>query len=289
MAQQLTLNYAKGDDYLTQEALGNLELNRIYQMDCVDGMRLLPDESVDLIVSSPPYAEQRKKQYGGIPEKDYPEWTVKWMEEVKRILKPDGSVAINIRPHIRNGQISDYTLKTRLALREAGWVECEELIWIKPDSPPLGSIKRPRRAWESIHWFGKTGNVYCDVRANGNESDRVGFEGKKGVGDYKNGVKKASKGISRSKDYVEVGTSQVDRSDFNTHPAQYPVKLAEWLIKMLCREGGVVLDPFIGSGTTAVAALRSNRKFIGFELEPEYVEIANKRISDELKTIKGAN
>ena len=124
-------------------------------------MRLLPDESVDLIITSPPYAEQRKKQYGGIPEKDYPEWTVKWMDEVKRILKPDGSVAINIRPHIRNGQISDYTLKTRLALREAGWIECEELIWIKPDSPPLGSVKRPRRAWESIHWFGKTGNVYC--------------------------------------------------------------------------------------------------------------------------------
>lgn len=98
-------------------------------------------------------------------------------------------------------------------------------------------------------------------------------------------MKKASKGIARSKDYVEVGTSQVDKSDFNTHPAQYPVKLAEWLIKMLCREGGVVLDPFIGSGTTAIATLKTNRKFIGFEIVPEYVEIANKRINDALASL----
>lgn len=257
-------------------------LNKITQGDCLEVMQRIPDESIDLIATSPPYAEQRKNQYGGIPERDYPEWTLAWMEQARRILKPDGSVAINIRPHIKRGEISDYTLKTRLLLRENGWVECEELIWIKPDSPPLGSTKRPRRAWESVHWFSKTGQAYCDVYANGNISDRVGFESKKGVGDYKNGVSKAKKGVARSRDYVEVGTSQVDRSEYNTHPAQYPTALAEWIIKMLSRDSGVVLDPFMGSGTTAVAAVKTGRNFIGIELDPKYVEIGNRRISEAL-------
>jgi len=265
---------------LVKEFLGNLELNKVYCMDCIEGMRMIPDESIDLVVTSPPYAEQRKHQYRSIPEKEYPQWTVFWMNEVRRILKPEGSVIINIRPHLKNGQISDYVLRTRLALRENGWSENEELIWIKPDAPPMGSIHRPRRSWESLLWFGKSGKVYCNPKANGNESNRVGFESKKGVGEYKHGTSKAKKGISRCRDYVEIGTSKVDRSDYNTHPAQYPVQLAEWLIKMLSTKNSVVLDPFMGSGTTAVAALKNNRKFIGFEISKEYVEIANKRIND---------
>ena len=134
---------------------------------------------------------KEKKQYGGVPENDYPCWTVKWLNEAKRILTDEGSVFINIRPHISNGEISDYVLRTRLAIRESGWTECEELIWIKPDSPPLGSTKRPRRAWESILWFSKTGRPYCNTKANGRKSDRIGFENnKKSNSDLYNGKKK---------------------------------------------------------------------------------------------------
>lgn len=261
-------------------------LNTVTQGDCIDIMKQIPDESIDLVVTSPPYAEQRKNQYGGIPEQDYPKWSAAWMEEVKRILKPDGSVIINIRPHINGGQISDYVLRTRLKLREEGWKECEELIWIKPDAPPLGSIKRPRRSWESLLWFGKTGKVYCDPKANGVESSRIGLQGKKGVGEYINGTNEHVKGVARCRDYVSIAVSNVDRSEYNTHPAQYPTKLAEWIINMLSRENGVILDPFIGSGTTAVAAVNTNRQFIGIEKDPEYVEIAKRRI-DEALTKKG--
>lgn len=74
---------------------------------------------------------QRAYQYGGVKEKDYPQWTVDWMRLLKPKLKADASVCINIRPNIKNGEISDYVLKTRLALRADGWKECEELIWIK--------------------------------------------------------------------------------------------------------------------------------------------------------------
>ena len=70
-------------------------------------------------------------------------------------MTPDGSVLSSIRPHVKDGVLSDYVLRTRLALRETGWHECEELIWLKPDAPPLGSKLRPRRAWEAS--FGSAG------------------------------------------------------------------------------------------------------------------------------------
>jgi site-specific DNA-methyltransferase (adenine-specific)/site-specific DNA-methyltransferase (cytosine-N4-specific) len=255
-----------------------MELNKIICSDCKDFLLNCEDKIFDLVVTSPPYAQQRFRQYGGIPEEEYPLWTVEWMNICKRLLKPTGSVAIVIRPHIKNGQISDYVLKTRLAVRSAGWIECEELIWIKPDSPPLGAVRRPRRAWESILWFSTNKNPYCDPKANGIESDRVGFISVKGVGDYKQGISQPKKGIARCRDYVEVGTGKVDKSKENKHPAQYPEQLASWIIRLLSPEQGVVLDPFMGSGTTAVACIKENRKYLGIEVNPEYCQIANNRI-----------
>ena len=261
-----------------------IELNKIYNEDCLEGMKRIPDKSVSLIVTSPPYAQQRKKQYGGISEKEYPEWTVKWLREVKRILKDDGSVMINIRPHLKNGEISDYVLKTRLAIREDGWTECEELIWIKPDSPPLGSVNRPRRAWESILWFSKSGKPFCDTKANGLQSDRIGFESNKfehgGDSHVHAGQNKSRSGISRSRDYVEVGTGKIEKSI--DHPAMFPVHVPEYLIKMCSKKGDVVLDVFMGSGTTAVACINTDRNFIGFELDETYHTVANERIAKHI-------
>ena len=76
-------------------------------------------------------------------------------------MTPDGSVFLVIRPHVRDGVLSDYVLRTRLALREAGWHECEELIWLKPDAPPLGSKLRPRRAWEIDPLVQPGAQPYC--------------------------------------------------------------------------------------------------------------------------------
>ena len=126
---------------------------------------------------SPPYAEQRAGHYEGVSEEDYPDFTVQWMTALAPKMTPDGSVFLVIRPHVRDGVLSDYVLRTRLAVREAGWHECEELIWLKPDAPPLGSQKRPRRAWESILWFSRSAQPYADLKACGKESDRLGFEG----------------------------------------------------------------------------------------------------------------
>jgi len=252
---------------------------QIIQADCFTELPKFPHESLDLVVTSPPYAQQRAAQYGGISEKDYPAWTVKWMQVVRPLLKPTGSVAIVIRPHIHQHVLSDYVLMTRLAVRKE-WDEAEELIWIKPDSPPLGHIKRPRRAWESILWFAKDASkVFCDPKANGNISKRVGMETSKGVGDWKAGVCKAKEGIARCRDYVEVGTGQVDKSKENTHPAQYPEALVTWIIKLLCPKDGHVLDLFMGSGTTLVACAKLGIDTTGIEISEKYCDIARKRLT----------
>jgi site-specific DNA-methyltransferase (adenine-specific) len=86
-----------------------------------------------LVVTSPPYAEQRAGHYEGISEDDYPDFTVQWMTALAPRMRPDGSVFVVARPHVLKGVLSDYVLRTRLALRETGWHECEEMIWLKPE------------------------------------------------------------------------------------------------------------------------------------------------------------
>ena len=262
--------------------------------DCIDVLRTLPAGSVDSVVTSPPYAMQRKSTYGGVPEKDYPEWTVAWMQEVWRVLKDDGSVIINIRPHIKNGQISDYVLRTRLALREAGWVELEELIWFKRSSPPTGSPSRPRRSWESLLWFGKHGRAYGNPKANGQTVaprtgkanpwmtgqvvDREGWDhGLRGGMSFTEGMRTRCMNVAE----VNIGRkTEFERA--NPHPATYPWQLAEWCGKLITPPGGTILDPFTGSSSTGVAAIRNGWNFIGIDQSEEYIEMSNRRLNAEL-------
>ena len=255
--------------------------------DCLEVLRDLPDNSVDSVVTSPPYAMQRKSTYGGIPEKDYPEWTVAWMREVWRVLKDDGSVIINIRPHIKNGQISDYVLRTRLALREAGWCEMEELIWNKKGGAPLGSTRRPRRSWESLLWFGKHCSAYSAPKAAGEYRENVkGGRGRQGPHIRRSlaeGSGGSWSGVARVSDVVEMSTRlNANDSDLNRHPAPFPWQLAEWCGKLITPPGGTILDPFTGSSSTGVAAIRNGWNFIGIDQSAEYVEMSNRRLSEEL-------
>ena len=256
----------------------------LHHGDCIEVMRSMPAESVDAIVTSPPYAEQRKSTYGGIPEVDYPAWTVTWMAEAWRVLKPNGSVLINIRPHIKNGQISDYVLRTRLALREAGWNECEELIWDKPGSMPVGSTARPRRSWESILWFGKHGKPYADPKAAGGSYTQIQVG--KGRGGPHLSTKQAyathEPRRARVSDVAEFSTRlNKNNNEANNHPAPYPWQLAEWVGKLACPPGGTILDPFSGSASTGVAAIRNGWHYIGIDAIQEYVDMSRKRLEGE--------
>lgn len=259
---------------------------QLYVGDCADVMAALPAESVDAIVTSPPYAMQRKSTYGGIPETEYPAWAVAWMNEARRILKPDGSVIINIRPHIKNGVISDYVLRTRLALRDDGWAELEELIWHKKGSAPLGSTKRPRRSYESLLWYGKHGGAYSAPKAAGPMTTRVGLTpGGRGRGDYvgdkhRNGnVPPPEPVAARVSDVATLSTRLNEKSNgLNDHPAPFPWQLAEWCGRLITPPGGTILDPFNGSASTGVAALRNGWQYIGIDAAPEYIEMSGRRL-----------
>jgi site-specific DNA-methyltransferase (adenine-specific) len=251
----------------------------ILEGDCIDVMRTLPAESVDAIITSPPYAMQRKATYGGVPEPEYPAWTVAWMAEARRLLKPDGNVVINIRPHIRHGQLSDYTLRTRLALREAGWVEVEELIWHKRGAMPTGSPRRPRRSWESLHWFAKHGRSWADPKAAGTAPVRSDATWVNRA--VRNGWDHGIRGSMTSPEIARVTnvlTLSAKHGGGFDHPAPYPPALAEWVGKLICPPGGTILDPFSGSASTGVACIRNGWDYIGIEAMPEYAEMSRRRL-----------
>lgn len=268
------------------DLMGNIE---VHHGDCIEVMRDMPAESVDAIVTSPPYAEQRKSTYGGISEKDYPAWTVAWMTEARRVLKHDGSVIINISPHKSKGQLSDYVLRTRLAVRESGWAEIEELIWHKPNAMPGGKPDRPRRVWESLLWYGKHGNAWADPLANGTPyKDAKGmarrFQGgspaKRNGWEHKGG----SNGVTPIKEITRATNVVMAYKSGRTgieHPAPFPWELAEWCGKLICPPGGTILDPFSGSGSTGVAAVRNGWGYIGIDTVEDYVEMSLKRLEGE--------
>lgn len=252
----------------------------IYHGDCREVLPLLP--TVSAVVTSPPYAEQRANQYASITEADYPQFTVGWMSVVP--LAADGSAIVNIRPHLRDGLLSDYVLRTRLALAEAGWGECEELIWFKSGGGvgPYGSRYRPRRAWESLLWFSRTGRPWVDVKANGTPTKRTLTRGsiRKGEGEYISQIGPQTAGDpTRCEDVVDVPAGRWTNVGSGEHPAPYPPRLAEWCTRLICPPDGIVVDPFAGSGSTLVAAVASGRKAIGIELSERYCEIAATRLS----------
>lgn len=253
-------------------------MNQIICGDLLEKIPFLPDNSIDLVLTSPPYASQRKNLYKSINEEAYPVWCMDWMGALWHKLSPNGSVLIVIRTHLRQGAISDYVLKSRLLLREQGWIENEELIWFKRDAPPLGSLERPRRCFEQILWFSKSSKPYIDLYACGKETKKTTFAGSTRFGEAvvkkKNEFFKTKK--SRVTDVFDVPISYIEKGI--PHPAMYPTRLCENLILTFSKSGDTILDPFFGSGTTGMAAASLGREFIGIDASAEYCEIAKKRI-----------
>jgi len=258
-----------------------LSLNCISNGKCRDLIPQLPDDSVDVVVTSPPYADQRKKHYPGIPAEEYPTFTVDWMDRVILKLKAHGSVLIVIRPDLKKGAINDYVLRTRLALRDAGWHECEELIWLKRDGGAcMGSKYRPRRCYEHILWFSRTHDPFVDMKACGHWADDLSFRATSSGRHWKN---KRGAGQTKLTDVIDVPVRRNPRGI--DHPAMFSPELAETLIKSFCPEGGVALDPFAGSGNTCLAARNCGRDFYGFDIMAKYCELARKRLDDQDPTV----
>ncbi len=266
--------------------------NQILQGDCLQILPTLPDNCIDLIVTSPPYADQRKSTYGGIEPDKYVEWFLPIAGELKRVLKPEGSFILNIKERVVNGERHTYVLELIIALRKQGWLWTEEYIWHKRNSPPGKWPNRFRDGWERCLHFTKQKNfaMYQDeVRVpmgdwsqsrlkNLSETDKRRDNSKVGSGFGK----KISNWIGREWAYPDNVLHMATECSNKGHSATFPVDLPGWFIKLFTVPGDVVLDPFVGSGTSIVAAAQLNRNYIGIDLNQEYIQIAHQR----LKTMK---
>jgi len=260
----------------------------LYQGDCKEMLKRFPAESVDLIITSPPYADQRKSTYGGIHPDKYVEWFLPISEQLLHVLKPTGTFILNIKERVLNGERHPYVLELIISMRSQGWLWTEELIWHKKNCYPGKWPNRFRDAWERLLQFNKEKkfNMYQDeVRvpmgdwANTrlkklSETDKRRDNSKVGSGFGKNISNWLDKDMAYPTNVLYLATECSNRN----HSATFPERLPEWFIKLFTKQGDTVLDPFMGSGTTIVVAQRMNRKAIGIDILPEYYNITTERL-----------
>lgn len=264
-------------------------LNQIIQGDCEAVLAHIPDNSVDLIFTSPPYADQRKKTYGGIKPDDYVDWFLPKTEQFLRVLKPSGTFILNIKERVANGERHTYVLELILKMREQGWLWTEEFVWHKKNSYPGKWPNRFRDSWERLLQFNKqrkfsmyqesvmvpVGNWAKGRLSNLSNTDKTRDESKVGSGFGKN----ISNWVGRKKVYPTNVIHMATECNNVGHSAAFPIDLPNWFINLFTKPNDVVLDPFLGSGTTAVAATKLGRNYLGIDTSEEYCHIAKNRIS----------
>jgi site-specific DNA-methyltransferase (adenine-specific) len=260
----------------------------LYLGDCKKVLKKLPENSVDLIFTSPPYADQRKNTYGGIHPDKYVEWFLPIAQELLRVLKPTGSFILNIKERVVDGQRSTYVLELILEMKKQGWLWTEEYIWHKKNCYPGKWPNRFRDAWERLLHFNKNKkfNMYQDEvmvpmgnwaksrLRNLSDTDKTRDESKVGSGFGKN----ISNWIDRELAYPTNVIHLATECNNKNHSAAFPEGLPEWFIKLFTKEGDTILDPFMGSGTTNFVAQRMMRNSIGIEIMQEYYEMVKSEI-----------
>lgn len=264
--------------------------NQIYSGDCLDVLKTFPDESVDLIFTSPPYADQRRKTYGGVSPDEYVGWFLPRAEQFQRVLKPTGTFILNIKERVVNGERHTYVIDLILEMRKQGWLWTEEFIWHKKNSYPGKWPNRFRDNWERLIQFNKSKkfNMYQDAvmvpvgdwakerLSKLSQTDKTRDESKVGSGFGKNVSNWLGRSLVYPTNVVHLATECYNRN----HSAVFPIELPKWFIKLFTQPGDLVLDPFVGSGTTALAAIQLTRNYVGIDINPEYVEISKSRLSE---------
>jgi len=263
---------------------------RILQGDSLEVLKELPSNHVDLIVTSPPYSDQRKNTYGGIRADQYVDWFMPISQELYRVLKARGTFILNIKEKVNNGERSTYVLELILELRRQGWLWTEEFIWNKKNCYPGKWPNRFRDSWERLLQFNKQKNfaMYQDAvkvpvgswantrLRNLSETDKKRDITKNNSGFGKN----VSNWLGRDYVYPTNVLTLATECYNKSHSAVFPRELPEWFIKLFTQENDIVLDPFVGSGTTMFAAEALNRGAIGIDIIAEYVDMIKDRFEN---------
>jgi len=276
----------------------NLPLNCLINSDSRDGMSLLPDTSVDLILTSPPYSDLRS--YPGSPPEQYCAWFTPFAEQMLRILTPDGSLIINIGDRCLKGERIPYSMELTLLLRKMGLFLIDEIIWVKGKGLHSEKAKRAANYWERILHFSRSTNPYFDPdpirtpypessikRATKpikiNTSNREGRLATEAVG-YKEWKLNPLGSFPKNVVYFKQDLGR-------DHVASFDISLPTYFIQAYSQPGSLILDPFAGRGTTlsAVRNLNGNlpaetlpRRYLGFEIMPEYVALARDKYGLEV-------
>ena len=243
-------------------------INKIFNEDVLAGIGKIPNDSIDLIIADPPYC--LGKDYGNNSDKkspsEYLEWSKKWIDAVIPKLKNTGSFYIFLSWRY-SPEIFSF-IKTKLIM-------INEIIWDRRVPSMGGSTRRFSSVHDNIGFFVKTKKYYFDL-----DAVRIPYDPK---------TKKArTRSIFVGKKWLEVGYNPKDvwsvprihaqDPERENHPTQKPLEIIERIVKASCPEEGIVLDPFMGSGTTAAACVINNRKYVGFEVNSKYCEIIEERI-----------
>ena len=254
--------------------------------DCAEKLREVEENSINLIITSPPYADQRKNTYGGIHPDKYVEWFLPISKELLRVLKPTGTFILNIKERVVNGERHTYVLELILEMRKQGWLWTEEFIWHKKNCYPGKWPNRFRDAWERLLQFNKTRKFkmfqdavmvpvgdWAKTRLRSlSETDRLRDESKVGSGFGKN----ISNWLGRDKAYPTNVLHMSTECNNKRHSAVFPESLPEWFINLFTEVNDWVLDPFMGSGTTIKAAYKLRRHSIGIEIQSNYCDMIRK-------------
>ena len=246
---------------------------------------------VDLLVTSPPYADARKKHYDSVHPNDFAEWFLSFHKAFYDSLKPDGSLVINIKDKVVDGVRHRFVWHMIEALCERGWYSIEDYIWHKTNPMPGYWPTRLRDGWEYCFHLSKSKKPFFNAdgvrkpigdwvesrlrKLGENDLSRHNSVNQSGFGrDISKWVGKQTVLPSNVISLALVGKNQ-------GHPAVFPVDLPLFFIKLLCPEDGLVIDPFGGSGSTGLAALSSGRRCVLIDNNSEYCQQAIRRLREE--------
>ncbi len=265
-----------------------INMKGVFVGDCCRLLKKQQDKSVNLIVTSPPYADARKSTYGGISPDKYVRWWLTRAKQFSRILTKDGSLIVNIKENAIKGERSIYVLQLIIAMRKAGWLWTEEYIWHKRNCVPGKWPTRFRDAWERCLHFTLDRQFYMDQDAvrvpigdwskhrltHLSDTDQKRDPSKSGSGFGKN----VSNWQGRDTVYPTNVLHFATECGYHGHSAAFPEELPEFFIKLFSRPGDLVCDPFVGSGTTCVAAKRLGRDYLGIDIIEENIALAQNRV-----------